>query len=538
MITNLRTHLKNHKLISSFMYVANLLNSLLTILGPIVIGRLVDVFQESEDLNLRLILLGFVGFILVSTLVDYLFERIVVRFKVLVQSDVEKKVIPEIIREETASSSVQVLLSQKINLFIEQYIGTLIFLVTISLQFIFAVIYGFYISPIIIITIVGLVFLSIAVNGLFSSGIARRMEKLQNSNENVAKFIDGVMNSSIYLNIYKAVPYGSKLLRKATEERIDSSSDYNTYMAFVSGVNTFLSYITQFGIAFMSLVMAYLKYISIGDAFSVIFLMQHIVGPLNYFMSTKNKLDATKKVRSEIESYNKEAPVQENLTEPTSITLDNISIGFDEKVLLDNVNLKFEEGKKYMLLGKSGSGKTTLLNLIMKRIDPINGLLKLEKNGKSIDEQKYGFIGQTPKLLPTTIGENIALSTDYNDNEISEILSSVRLESLVNRIDENIDEMQTNVSGGERQRILLGRLFYQGNSWVLLDEFTSGLDEYNAYLLENLLLETDKTMINVTHRIHPDLISKYDEVIILGDGSVLYSGSPDELKGEIVEYYE
>lgn len=208
------------------------------------------------------------------------------------------------------------------------------------------------------------------------------------------------------------------------------------------------------------------------------------------------------------------------------IKCSNLEFSYGQKVVLNNLNLSFEKGKKYLIIGESGSGKSTLLKLIAHYLPCAKGKVEID----NIDLNFYsdsqldsiiGYMSQDIYLINDTIRNNITLlNENYTDEEISNVINICGLRNLIdqlpNKENEIIKEDGNNFSGGEKQRIALARILIRKLPILLLDEFNASLDESNSKEIENIILSMQNiTLLNVSHKINEDNLSKYDEVITM-----------------------
>lgn len=205
----------------------------------------------------------------------------------------------------------------------------------------------------------------------------------------------------------------------------------------------------------------------------------------------------------------------------------------DEKIVaLDNINLDFEKGLIYCLLGTSGSGKSTLLNLIAGLEKPTKGTILFKNmNLEKMNEvklanfrQKYvGFVFQSYNLLPSlTALENVTLPLIFRkvpkkirNTRAMEMLKAVGLE---NRAKHKPSEL----SGGQQQRVSIARAFINNPEIVFADEPTGNLDTKTTYemmdLITGLVKANNQTLVIVTHDLE---ISAYaNKIIQIRDGNV------------------
>lgn len=194
------------------------------------------------------------------------------------------------------------------------------------------------------------------------------------------------------------------------------------------------------------------------------------------------------------------------------LSIEHLNYSYDgKKKVLDNINLTFEKGKTYAIVGRSGAGKTTLLSLMSGLASSKEG--KILYDGKDIgkiDKEKYrsrniGVIFQQFNLLPhLTAFENVVLSIDVSGIKVAdkkkhalEMLKKVELD------EEKARRRILKLSGGEQQRVAIARALSYDPDIILADEPTGNLDgqteEQVINIFKNLAKEFNKCVIIVTH---------------------------------------
>jgi len=206
---------------------------------------------------------------------------------------------------------------------------------------------------------------------------------------------------------------------------------------------------------------------------------------------------------------------------------------------LKNINIKFESGKKYALVGASVSGKSTILNLLCRFYEIDEGSITIGNiNIKDVDlktlRNSINHISQDNQLFHDTILNNITYANE-NENILS-VENTCRLSGILEFIDSTpkkwdtmVGDQGTTLSGGQKQRISIARSLLKVPQIILLDEATSAIDSENEReILQNICRHyTDKTIIITSHRL--STIKFVDEIIYLQDGKVIESGSHNEL---------
>lgn len=195
-----------------------------------------------------------------------------------------------------------------------------------------------------------------------------------------------------------------------------------------------------------------------------------------------------------------------------SIEVKNISFAYESRKIFDNFSVDFKAGKINGIWGESGCGKSTLLKLLMRFWNVENGTIVI--NGEDINKiptcdlrKLESYMTQQTYLFNDTIGNNIAIAKeDATKDEIIEAAKKASIHdfiiSLPNGYDNNVGELGDSLSGGEKQRIGLARVFLHDAPLILLDEPTSNLDSLNEGIILKSLREQqgEKTVILVSHR--------------------------------------
>lgn len=222
-----------------------------------------------------------------------------------------------------------------------------------------------------------------------------------------------------------------------------------------------------------------------------------------------------------------------------SIELKNVSFGYEDNMVLRNINLTIGKGKTIALVGSSGAGKSTLADLIPRFIDASEGEVLIDgvniKNYtlKSIRNQ-MGIVTQEAILFNDTIASNISLGKE--DATKDEIMQAAKIANAADFIDNKDEGYDTNIgdrglklSGGERQRMTIARAVLKNPPILILDEATSSLDTESERLVQDAInnLMSNRTSIVIAHRL--STIRHADEIIVLQKGEIVERGTHDAL---------
>ena len=205
--------------------------------------------------------------------------------------------------------------------------------------------------------------------------------------------------------------------------------------------------------------------------------------------------------------------------------------------MLKDLNLKFENGLSYAMMGPNASGKTTLIKTILGMVIPNSG--SIEVNGENIKDQwKYrSEIGYMPQIgkYPENITIGQVLSMIQNIRKDCSDFDTELVESF--RLDKMLDKPMRTLSGGTRQKVSAALAFMFRPKIYILDEPTAGLDPLAAEALKNKVAKEREAgkLIIITSHILSDLDELTSQAIYLSEGRVFYHNSIDKLKAETGE---
>ena len=222
-----------------------------------------------------------------------------------------------------------------------------------------------------------------------------------------------------------------------------------------------------------------------------------------------------------------------------SISIENISFRYQDQPFptIDDVSLRIRQGEKIGIIGRIGSGKSTLAKLIAGLYQPDSGLIRIDNiDVNQIDPtDRYRVIGCIPQELNVfsgTVRHNITLGAEnISDSRIIDVVQMAGVNTFTDLHPEGLDmplvERGINLSGGQRQTIVLARALLLNPAILILDEPTSAMDTLSQTNILNMLKEkcSKKTIILVTHR--SSMLELVDTLVVMDRGRIVATGAKE-----------
>lgn len=368
------------------------------------------------------------------------------------------------------------------------------------------------------------------VSILLSRPIQKQVKERSDQFDGYTSYIKEVLSA---FHIVKC----NDLQKKVTEDYNEKSRQIQNKWYVIQKVMTHINTMQNAcfnGVFYLSI--CYLAYLATqgkmtaSGALTVSQGMQRMMWPLMMMSEALPNLISSKKLGEKMDdSLVNKNDYEETLSmESFEDKMELIDVGFayedaDQGVLtLQDVNMEFKKGGKYLIVGPSGGGKSTLLKLLRKYHSVTQGELLLDgKPLKDIKKEEYyaaiSNVEQQVFIFEDTLRNNITLYKEYSEARIWEALRAAGLERFVRELQDGLETMiyenGKNISGGERSRVVIARAFLSDASILFLDEAFAALDLDRAREIEQTILNLKSmTVINVSHVVFKDTIDQYDRV--------------------------
>jgi ATP-binding cassette subfamily B protein len=379
------------------------------------------------------------------------------------------------------------------------------------------------------------------VTNLLLQGLYQIKEKILTNEEELNHFlVRGFMEMPIFRMKHQ---FPNEVKKALGAKRVIVSSKVKMTMIHEAFFTIFALLVTCLDVG----ILAYAwrnNHLSIGSVVALITLIDNAYTPIAIFnvIYVQYKLNKTTWMRfTGLLDLKEDTQLEQGIDFPaplSEIHVEDVSFSYENKEVLQSVRLTIKRGEKIAFVGESGSGKSTLTKILV-------GLLKYDKGNILFDDEplknisleslyeKVSYLSQDTPVFDGTIRENLVFDREVSENDIHVCLEKTHLLSLLAALDKGVEtkigEKGTCLSGGEKQRLALARLWFDNSDIVVLDEATSALDNVTEGIVMKNVLEQIKhaTVIAVAHRLTS--IREFDRIIVFRNGKIVGNGTFDEL---------
>ena len=369
----------------------------------------------------------------------------------------------------------------------------------------------------------------------------RIKEKILNSEELLNHYLVRGFMEMLVFRMSKQFPNEIKKTNKAKEDIVSSKVKMNMIHEAFFTIFALLVAMLDIGILFYAWKT---QNLTVGSVVALITLIENAYTPIAIFnvLYVQYKLDKASYKRFE-EFLDLKDDVQLTIgnaihTDVGKIAIKNLSFQYEDRKIIDDLSLSIKKGEKIAFVGESGSGKSTLIKILLGLLKYSQGKVRLgdmELRGICLDNlyDRVSFLSQDAPVFDGTIKENLVFDRMVPEEQIRDALREVQLSHLVENLAEGlsteIGEKGTCLSGGEKQRLALARLWFQTPELVILDEATSAMDNLTEENVMKSIMSKlkDKTVIAIAHRLNS--ISGFDRIILFREGKIVGQGTFEEL---------
>ena len=348
---------------------------------------------------------------------------------------------------------------------------------------------------------------------------------LEQENVNVQTFMTDYMHS---FEMVKGLSITNKVISKFEVQYQKYTSLLFQFQKKVYLENLECSWLESIGMICFLTVGIYLYrngIIAVGMVFTYQLLFSYVMGPVIQFVDSDNFIQRAKRALERLEQFATMKTRDGKKEIITSISCKQLNYAYDEKIILENINLEWSGGKKILCMGTSGSGKSTLFKCIKGHLESqqifINGDKK-EYFDSSIENQIL-YVSQNETLILGSVLDNVLMLDE--SSEVESIMSLCEVDRIVQKDPLKyhmlVEENGSNFSGGERAQIVLARTLLKPFEVLLIDEGFGQMDPNLERRILKRMFEKfpNKIIAIISHR--KDNMDLYDQVIEMSNGKIV-----------------
>ena len=431
------------------------------------------------------------------------------------------------------------------------YLASTFTLIELLFCFLGALIMMLYNSPVMLVLAVALSFLPVAVSMTAGNRLTEQEKEISKKNERFVSIVNELLSGFPVIKSFRAETQASRLFSQRNEQAEEAKKNKRRTEQLISLLANDAGIIAQMGIFLAGAWLAISgKGVTAGVVIVFVQLMNYILNPISQvplLWSNRKAAIALMEKLSDALSENVREEGREKLNGfSEKIEVKDLTYGYEpESHVLKDLDVQFDAGKSYAIVGGSGSGKSTLLNLLMGSSSNYQGEICIDgvsiKNIES--ESLYQLmtsVQQNVFVFNDTIRNNVTMFHEFSDKEVTLALERSGLSEFIEKRGEEFvcGENGANLSGGERQRISIARALLRKSPILLVDEATAALDAATARAVSFSILNlVGMTRIVVTHRLEEAILRRYDKILVMKNGTICEQGNFDTLMQQKGQFY-
>ena len=431
------------------------------------------------------------------------------------------------------------------------YLAATFTLIELLFCFLGALIMMLYYSPVMLVLAVALSFLPVAVSMTAGNRLTEQEKEISKKNERFVSIVNELLSGFPVIKSFRAEAQASRLFSQRNEQAEEAKKNKRRTEQLISLLANDAGIIAQMGIFLAGAWLAISnKGVTAGVVIVFVQLMNYILNPISQvplLWSNRKAAIALMEKLSDALSENVREEGREKLNGfSEKIEVKDLTYGYEpESPVLKDLDVQFDAGKSYAIVGGSGSGKSTLLNLLMGSSSNYQGEICIDSVSiKNIESeslyQLMTSVQQNVFVFNDTIRNNVTMFHEFPDKEVTLALERSGLSEFIEKRGEDFvcGENGANLSGGERQRISIARALLRKSPILLVDEATAALDAATARAVSFSILNlVGMTRIVVTHRLEEAILRRYDKILVMKNGTICEQGNFDTLMQQKGQFY-
>ena len=408
-----------------------------------------------------------------------------------------------------------------------------------------------------VMTLVALIIIPVSL--LITRFVVKRSQRLFDEQQTTLGELNGTI-TEMYGGFSEIVLYGKQEdaeqdFREVNERMCAASFKAQFVSSLISPLVSLCTYLTIGAVAVLGCFFVIDGTIRVGSLQAFIRYIWQINDPLSQISQLSAQVQAAFAAMGRIfgmleeeEEVPEKDPAADISAVKGNVCFEHVQFGYDDTLLMKDVNIEVKQGQMVALVGPTGAGKTTIINLLMRFYDIDSGSIRLDGNEIRLLTRDglrgcFAMVLQDTWLFDGTIYENIAYGKEgATMEEVVAAAKAARIHSYIQRLPQGYHTMLNgdgvNISKGQKQLLTIARAFLLDAKILILDEATSNVDTRTEIQIQSAMqrLMKGKTCFVIAHRL--STIRHADLILVMRDGNVIEQGTHEELIRKKGFYYQ
>ena len=537
--------------------VLSITSNLLSLVGPLLSGRAIDAIGTRPGAvdfgKVFYYCILMVIFYILSSVLSYILSILMIRIsqKVIFQmrSDVLNKLLDLPVRFFDSHQPGEIIsrISYDIDTVNASLSNDLLQIFTSLFTVVGSLVMMLYISPALVLVFAVTVPVSILLTKYMTGKVRPLFRKRSAKLGELSGFTEEIISGQKTIKVYNQE---KTVIRKFDEKNREAVDSYYKADYYGSMIGPSINLINNLSLALVSMFGALLYLfgrLTLGNLSSFVLYSRKFSGPINEAANILSELQSSfaaaervfRLIDEEPEPRDKEdAEALENVR--GEVRMEDVHFGYTpEKPVIQDLNIKAQEGKLVAIVGPTGAGKTTIINLLMRFYDPDSGTISIDgKNIMDVTRESlrlsYSMVLQDTWLFHGTIYDNIAYGKKgVSKEDVIAAAKAARIHNYIMQLPDGYDTVLSddgiNISHGQKQLLTIARAMLLDSKMLILDEATSNVDTRTEQQIQKAMRELmrGRTCFVIAHRL--STIRNADTILVIKDGRISEQGSHREL---------
>ena len=534
-----------------------ILSNLLALIGPMLSGYAIDAIGIGQgQVNFNAVFLNcflMIVFYFFSSLLSYILSILMINLsqKVIfkMRNDVFDKLIdlPLHYFDSHQTGDIISRISYDIDTVNATLSSDLLQICTSIITVVGSLAMMLFLSPVLVLVFVITIPISILLTKYMTGKVRPLFHKRSTKLGELNGFVEEIISGQNTIKVYHQEETMMKRFDVKNEEAV--TAYYNAdYYGSMTGPS--VNFINNFSLALISVFGSLLYlfgHLTLGKLSSFVLYSRKFSGPINEAANIISELQSTIAAADRIFRLIDEQPEPKDVKDAEilqnvhgNVKMDHVYFGYSqEKNIIQDLNLKADEGNLVAIVGPTGAGKTTIINLLMRFYDPNNGTISVD--GTDIHNATreslrlcYAMVLQDAWLFQGTIFDNIAYGKkNATMDEVITVAKAAKIHNYIMHLPKGYDtilnEDGINISQGQKQLLTIARAMLLDSKILILDEATSNVDTQTELRIQGAMrkLMQGKTCFIIAHRL--STIQNADVILVMNDGKIVEQGNHQEL---------